>query len=134
MIPAKKVYFLLGLGIVISPLLSVIVGIYQSITFTLLFDLVVMGLMVIDCFNVRPHRVKISRQLLLRLSIGRDNLVILNVESGNVNSAIQIRDYYPTEFPVSTSHLTVNLPPNHTQEVKYTIRPNQRGEIGRAHV
>lgn len=130
MIPAKKVYFLLGLGIVISPLLSVIVGIYQSITFTLLFDLVVIGLMVIDCFNVRPHRVKISRQLPLRLSIGRDNLVILKVESGNVNSVIQIRDYYPTEFTLyNTPDMIANLPPNHTQEVNYTILPDQRGEF-----
>ncbi|NLQ04517.1 DUF58 domain-containing protein [Cylindrospermopsis raciborskii] len=129
MIPAKKVYFLLSLAIVISPILSMIVGIYRTITLTLLFDLVVMVLMVVDCFNIKKHRVKISRQLPLRLSIGRENLVILKVESGNVNSAIQIRDYYPTEFPVSTSNLIVNLPPNHTQEVKYTIRPNQRGEF-----
>ncbi|MFM7372615.1 MAG: DUF58 domain-containing protein, partial [Sphaerospermopsis kisseleviana] len=129
MIPSKKVYFLLGLAIAVSPILSMIVGIYQSIALTLLFDAVVLGLMVIDSLKVRKSRVKISRELPSRLSIGRDNPVVLKVESGNTNSIIQIRDYYPTEFTVSTSTLSVNLSANNTQEITYTVQPNQRGDF-----
>ncbi|QYX32729.1 DUF58 domain-containing protein [Sphaerospermopsis torques-reginae] len=132
MIPSKKVYFLLGLAIAVSPILSMIVGIYQSIALTLVFDAVVLGLMVIDSLKVRKSRVKISRELPSRLSIGRDNPVVLKLESGNTrntNSIIQIRDYYPTEFAVSTSTLSINLSANNTQEITYTVQPNQRGDF-----
>jgi uncharacterized protein (DUF58 family) len=129
MIPSQRVYFLLIAGMVIAPILSMIVGVSAIIIPTLLFDILILGLMVVDSWRVRKNRVKISRELPPRLSIGRDNPVVLKVESGNINSVVQIRDFYPTEFAVSTSTLNVNVAANNTEELTYTVTPNQRGEF-----
>jgi uncharacterized protein (DUF58 family) len=129
MIPSQKVYFLLIAGIFIAPIVSMILGVYPTFILVLLFDIVILSLTVVDGWRVRKNRVKISRELLPRLSIGRDNPVVLKVEAGNINSIVKIRDYYPTEFAVSTSTLNVNLPANNTQELTYTVQPNQRGEF-----
>lgn len=129
MIPSQKVYFLLIAGIFIAPIVSMMLGVYPTLILVLLFDIVVLSLTVIDGWRVRKNRVKISRELLPRLSIGRDNPVVLKVEGGNINSVVKIRDYYPNEFAVSTSTLNVNLSANNTQELTYTVQPNQRGEF-----
>lgn len=127
MIPSKRVYLLLLLGIAIAPLLAIISSVSQSIQVTLLFDGIVLGLMVIDSLLVR-HRVQIKRELPLRLSIGRDNPVTLAVSS-NTPAKLQICDFYPTQFVVSTPILSVSLPANSSQELTYTIHPNRRGEF-----
>lgn len=129
MIPSKKVYFLLILAIIICPLLSFIFGNLATITIILLFDIVILGLMVIDGLKIRKNCVKITRELPPRLSIGRDNPVVLKVNSGNTNAIIQIRDYYPTEFGVSTPTVSATLPANNSQELTYSVHPTQRGEF-----
>lgn len=48
MLPSKRVYFLLILGIAIAPTLAFFVSIPASIFLTLLFDVTVLGLMVVD--------------------------------------------------------------------------------------
>lgn len=129
MIPSQRVYFLLISGIFIAAILSMIVGVSQSIYLTLLFDAVLLGLTVIDGFRVRKYRAKINRELPSRLSIGRDNPIVLKIESANTNTLLEIRDYYPTDFAVSTDHLSLKLSPNNTQELTYTVQPKQRGEF-----
>ncbi|MDB9452403.1 DUF58 domain-containing protein [Dolichospermum circinale] len=129
MIPSKKVYFLLIAGIFISPILSMILGIYQTIIITCLFDLTVFTLMVIDGWAMKAKRVEITRELPSRLSIGRDNPVILKVQAGKIDAVIKIRDYYPQEFAVSTTTVTANINANQNQELTYTVYPNQRGEF-----
>jgi len=129
MIPSKKVYFLLIFGIFITPILSMIVGIYQTIIITCLFDFTVFTFMVIDAWGMKANRVEITRELPLRLSIGRDNPVILKVQAGKIDAVIKIRDYYPQEFAVSTTTVTANINANQNQELTYTVYPNQRGEF-----
>jgi uncharacterized protein (DUF58 family) len=129
MIPAKKVYFLLTAGIFIAPILSMIVGIFPTIIITCLFDLTVFILMVVDGWGMKANRVQITRELPSRLSIGRDNPVILKVQGGKIDTVIKIRDYYPAEFAVSTPTVTANINANQTQELTYTVYPNQRGEF-----
>jgi uncharacterized protein (DUF58 family) len=128
MIPSRRVYLLLLLGIALAPLLASVWSVPVSILDTLLFDGIVLGLMVLDGLRVRLHRVQTARALPPRLSIGRDNPVVLSIKSGNANAQLQIRDYYPTGFgaskPVSTS-----LPANSSQELTYTVHPTQRGEF-----
>jgi uncharacterized protein (DUF58 family) len=128
MIPANRVYFLLIAGIVISPILSLILGISTTIFLTLVFDAIILILMVVDGWRVRRHRVQITRELPLRLSIGRDNPVGLKIKSGNAHAKIQICDFYPTGFGVSVTQLNANLPPNSTEEITYSVHPTQRGE------
>ena len=129
MIPAIRVYFLLILGIAIAPVTAIFFDISTSITITLFFDAIVLILMVVDGLLVRRNRVEISRELLPRLSIGRDNLVVLRVKSANTNAIVQISDYYPSSFDVSTPILTTTVPSNSTQELDYTVHPTKRGEF-----
>jgi uncharacterized protein (DUF58 family) len=128
MIPARRVYILLLLGIAIAPLLATIWNVSQSILVILLFDSIVLGLMIIDSLLVRHHRVEVTRQLPPRLSIGRDNPVTLSVKSGK-KAKLQICDRYPTLFGVSTRALSTFLQSNSTQELTYTVHPKQRGEF-----
>ncbi|MCF2146388.1 DUF58 domain-containing protein [Desmonostoc muscorum LEGE 12446] len=129
MVPARRVYLLLALGIAIAFILSLFLGIRASIVITLLFDVLVLLLMVVDGSRVRRSRVQITRELPSRLSIGRDNQVVLKVTSQNTNAQIQIRDYYPTGFGVSAPARSATIPSNSTQELTYTVNPTQRGEF-----
>jgi uncharacterized protein (DUF58 family) len=136
MVPSRRVYLLLVLGIVISttgyayaPILSLFPTIRATIVITVLFDAIVLGLMIVDGLRVRRSRVQITRELPSRLSIGRDNPVVLKVMSQNTNAQIEIRDYYPTGFGVSTPALNAIVPSNSTEELTYTVHPTQRGEF-----
>jgi uncharacterized protein (DUF58 family) len=129
MVPANRVYLLLVIGIAIAPILAMVFGIPASIAIALLFDVLVLGLMVVDGLRLKRDRVQINRELPSRLSIGRDNPVVLKVTSANANAVIEIRDYYPTGFEVSVSSLRANIAANSTQELTYTVHPRQRGEF-----
>jgi uncharacterized protein (DUF58 family) len=127
MIPARRVYLLLLLGIAVAPLLATIWNVPRSIAVMLLFDAIILGVTIADSLTVRHHRVQVERSLPSRLSIGRDNPVVLTVRSGKKPAQIQICDYYPMQFAVSATTLTASLAPNSTTELTYTIHPNQRG-------
>ncbi len=129
MVPSKRVYILLISGIILAATLAIFLGISSSIAITLLLDVVVLGLMVVDGLRVRSHRVQISRELPPRLSIGQDNPVFLNVKSANTNAVVQISDYYPSEFQVSVPTLRADVASNTTQQLTYTVQPTQRGEF-----
>ncbi|BAY23517.1 hypothetical protein NIES2100_33090 [Calothrix sp. NIES-2100] len=129
MVATNRVYLLLVSGIAIAPICAMLFGIPASIAIALLFDVLVLGLMVVDGLRVRRARVQISREIPSRLSIGRDNSVVLKVTSENTNAVIQIRDDYPTGFGVSASELRANVACNTTQELTYTVHPTQRGEF-----
>jgi uncharacterized protein (DUF58 family) len=72
--------------------------------------------------------VEVTRHPLPRLSIGRDNPVVLAVRSPNQAAKIRLRDHYPLEFPVSPPTLEASLAPNSSQELTYTVHPDSRGE------
>lgn len=129
MIPARKVYLLLLLGIAIAPLVATISNVSLSIVVTLVFDGIVLGIAIADGIFVWRNRVEVSRQLPDRLSIGRDNPVTLSVKSGKKPAKVQISDYYPTQFAVSTPTLSLSLPANSSEDFTYTVHPNQRGEF-----
>jgi uncharacterized protein (DUF58 family) len=129
MIPSRRVYSLLLLGIAIAIILAIFFGVQVSIIATVLFDTVVLGLAIWDGQRVKANRVQVTRYPLQRLSIGRDNPVVLSVRSGNNVSKIRLRDYYPLEFEVSTPTLDALLEANSTQELTYTVHPDSRGEF-----
>jgi uncharacterized protein (DUF58 family) len=130
MVPAKRVYIFLSLGIAIAPILSILIGVPASIALTGLFDAIILGCMLVDGWRVKSDRLKISRQLPSRLSIGRDNPVTLTVQSAKTPATLQIRDSYPQDFGVSTTTITSNIPTHTSQELTYTVHPRQRGEFG----
>ena len=128
MIPSRLVYLLLLLGIAISIILAIIFDQRLSIIIILLFDSVVLALTFWDGWRVKGNGVKVTRGELQRLSIGRDNPVILSVQSGKQAAKIRLRDAYPLNFQVSTSPLEASLAPNSATELSYTVHPNHRGE------
>lgn len=128
MIPSQKVYLLLLLGIAIAPALAIALNNQLSLIGTLLYDVCILLLMIWDNLRVKNHRVEITRTPLGRLSIGRNNPVILSVQSGKQPATIQICDNYPVEFEASTPSLQTSLPANTTQELTYTVKPAHRGE------
>ncbi len=128
MVPTRRVYLLLVSGIAIAPIVAMFLNISSSIAIALLFDVIILALMIVDGKRSRRHRVEIKRDLPPRLSIGRDNPVVLTVKS-NTNAVILIRDYYPTGFGVSTSKIRAAVESDSTQELNYTVKPTQRGEF-----
>ena len=128
MIPSRLVYLLLLLGIDISIILAIIFDQRLSIIIILLFDSLVLALTFWDGWRVKGNGVKVTRGELQRLSIGRDNPVILSVQSGKQAAKIRLRDAYPLNFQVSTSPLEASLAPNSATELSYTVHPNHRGE------
>jgi uncharacterized protein (DUF58 family) len=136
MLPSRRVYFLLFLGTVAGLGVALIgTDIVNSqllrfaIALTLGFDGVVLLLAFLDGQWVKPVRVKVSRSLPSRLSIGRDNPVELTVQAGNSPAIVQIRDDYPQAFSASVSTLNLTLPiAQHTETLTYTVFPSERGE------
>lgn len=130
MVPSRRTYGLLLIGMAIAVMLaSVLPNASRSVIsmlFVLIFDGVVLALAVID--SLRVQRVKVKRQELARLSIGRDNLVSLTVEAGKQAAEIEIQDTYPIAFSVSTMPLAAKLEPQTSQELSYTVHPTHRGE------
>mgnify|MGYP001794233465 CR=1 FL=1 len=129
MIPSRRTYFLLILGIIIAPILTIFIGISTSITVILLFDAAILLLMLVDNWRLQNNRVEITREVPPRLSIGRDNPIQLTVKSQKSPAIVEICDYYPGGFGVSNSKLRAAIPANSTQELTYTVHPTQRGEF-----
>ncbi len=128
MIPSIRLYFLLAIAIPIALLLAMLVNQQTSIIATVLFDGLIIGLGIIDALRVKSHLVQVTRHPLHRLSIGRDNLIVLSVRSANQTAKIRISDSYPLEFDVSQALLEATVNPNTNEELTYTIRPQNRGE------
>lgn len=128
MIPSRLTYLLLLLGIAISVIIAIIFDLRVSIIITLLFDIIVLALVFCDSWRVKANAVKVTRSELQRLSIGRDNPVILSVQSQKQAAKIHLRDAYPLNFQVSESKLSASLAANSTEELTYTVHPNHRGE------
>jgi uncharacterized protein (DUF58 family) len=129
MLPSRRFYLLLMVGVAIAPVLAIFLGISVSLVVALLFDAIALGLMVVDGWQVRSHRVQISRQLPSRLSIGRDNVVVLSVTSGDASAILKICDYYPPAFGVSKPTLRAIVPSHSSLQLTYTVNPAQRGEF-----
>jgi uncharacterized protein (DUF58 family) len=131
MIPSRKTYGLLLLSGAIALCLAIVwreeTRLAASVALLLVLDALILGIAAWDNWQTRRQRVTVTRQPLQRLSIGRDNPVVLTVRSSQP-ATIQIRDYYPQAFDASTPLLQANLPAKHSQELTYTVHPRDRGE------
>lgn len=133
MIPARRTYGLLLLGIAIAPLIALLwpgsEPITASVVSLLLLDGTILALAWWDSWQVRPHRVQVTRQPLHRLSIRRDNLIELQIQAGAMPAQIQVRDRPPLDISVSASLLELELPAHGSDSLTYTARPTRRGEF-----
>jgi uncharacterized protein (DUF58 family) len=133
MIPTLRVYGLLALGGAIGALIAAFwpgdQRLILSVLALLLWNGLLLGLMIYDSLQARPHRVTITRAPLEKLSIGRDNPVTLTVTSQAQPATVAIRDSYPlAHFTVSTPDLQASLAANSSQILTYTAKPSRRGE------
>lgn len=129
MIPARRTYGLLVVGMVVAAIVATVwddrTRVAAWLITLLIWDGLMLGLAIWD--SRRVSRVRVDRSALSKLSIGRDNVVSLSVEAGQA-AEVQIYDAYPIEFGVSQMPLTATLPSNSTQELIYTVHPTHRGE------
>ena len=134
MIPAARTYFLLLLGLLLGAGVANFGSINNGLLFISLFDCLIISLAIIDRLKNKPDRIHISRRSLGKLSIGRDNPVILVITTGQKPAKICIYDHYPREFTTQTNYqaklpLELNLPSQTEQEITYTVHPQKRGEF-----
>ena len=132
MIPTLRTYFLLTLvGLLATTIAALWRGEHAvggAIALMLLLDLGLLVTALVDAWAGRNGRATVDRSPLSRLSIGRDNAVMLKVQAGERSTDIQIRDAYPLEhFTVSTEQLTTNLAPHESKTLSYTVKPTIRG-------
>ena len=132
MIPTLRTYILL---ILVGLLATTIAALWRgeqavggAIGLMLLLDLGILVTALVDAWAGRNGRATVERSPLSRLSIGRDNIVTLEVQAGNRSTDLQIRDAYPLEhFTVSTEQLTTSLAPHESKTLSYTVKPTIRG-------
>ena len=122
-----RCYFLLLIGFPLAFVLAIIIDNQISILITIIYDLVILLIALVDGIGVNKNKVEITRKPLSRLSVGRDNIVSLQVTSQQA-ATIEIKDDYPQQFPVSTSTISATLSAKTTEELTYTIHPVSRGE------
>ncbi len=140
MVPAQRTYGLLLVGMAIFTAQAIVFPSTHQILITvfglLLFDGIVLILMVLDGWLSRRDRVEVSRHSLQRLSIGRDNPVILSVTTQrNKATILRIRDTCPDQdFQISPELLICELNEQGTQDFTYQAKPFQRGEYEWGHI
>jgi uncharacterized protein (DUF58 family) len=129
MIPAFRFYYLLILLTIIALLLATFFDLEFSVGITVISDLILLGIAVWDGNKVKQYPVKITRQPLFKLSIGRENPIVLSVKIESKAVQLQIKDYYPVNFLVSSESFKLNLNANSQQDLIYTVTPLRRGEF-----
>lgn len=129
MIPAQRFYYLLCLGMAIALFLGTFTTLQFSLSVTIAYNVTLLIVAIIDVNRVKQNPVKVSRNHLFKLSIGRDNPIVLAVKSGKKTAQLMIKDDYPQEFSVSTETFHFNMEANTSQDLIYTVKPNQRGEF-----
>ncbi len=134
MIPSLRLYGLLLAGVAIAAGVAAVweveTRLLASVGAVVLFDLIILALGFWDSRQAKTRRVEVTRYPLQRLSIKRDNPVVLSVRSGAYPAMVQIRDGYPVQFAVSEIDLQLAIAPQSQEDLTYTIHPTQRGEFG----
>ncbi len=124
-----RAYGLLLMGIPLAFGLDVTGGHWVSISGILAWDISVLGAIVYDRQRSRPRRIKVTRDPLSRLSVGRENKVHLHIQAGSQPVQLTIRDAYPESFQSATLVLSATLEPDQQRELTYTVVPSQRGSF-----
>ncbi len=137
MVPAKRLYQLLLIGTVGGLAIALLggnptqpAGLGRAIALTLAYDAGVLALALVDAARVRSHRIRVVRQTLSKLSIGRENPITLTItatEQATTSAQFQLRDAAPAEFATTPLQLTGAIAPSSSAELTYTVRPSRRG-------
>ncbi|MEO1133924.1 MAG: DUF58 domain-containing protein [Cyanobacteria bacterium J06639_1] len=82
-----------------------------------------------DARRSRPDRPTLHRQELERLSVGRENRIVLEIDGGDRGAIADIYDDRPHGFEGSTLPLRTSIRPHERQQLAYTVTPSSRGEF-----
>jgi uncharacterized protein (DUF58 family) len=128
MIPTLRVYGLLGAGLAIALVLSLLGLPLLGLAIGLLgFDAIVLAVAFWD--SRRVERAIVEQLPIARLSIGRDNPIAIQVRSGLQPAELQLRAGHPEDFMASLPLLQTRLPSHSSQELSYSVNPPRRGEF-----
>lgn len=127
MIPTPRLLLLLLLGALpmagasLTPVLSWIAVAYLFAVIALVATDVVL--------TTRPDQIEVERIHDNRLSLGAANLVTLLLANRTPHTVrLRVRDEYPHQFPSDAVFLEGELPPYDICELRYHVRPLQRGD------
>lgn len=131
MIPARRTYGLLllcgAIGVLLASVWDGETRLVAVFLFMGLLDAIVLGVMIWDGSRARARRAEVTRQPLQRLSIGRDNPIVVTVVPSEA-ATIQIRDNAPVDFGIPPAPLQTNPNSPAVQELTYSVHPTRRGE------
>lgn len=157
-VPARRTYWLLGLGAIAALGVDAVVARPPAIAVGLGWDGVVLLLMMVDSWRARSQRVVVRREAIGRLSVGRANPVTLHIQGLDRAPQLQIQDAYPQDFAADPSRLiwvraagwgqasgaqgfagsdpspeltepATAIPTDGERAIAYHITPNRRGEV-----
>ena len=128
MIPSKRCYILLAAGGVSAAVLDLVFNRQVSFNFLWIYNCTLLVATIVDASLVKNNAIKVEREEIPKLSVGRDNSIKLKITSDKNQAIAEIRDAYPTEFTVDKNTLAINLSPNSVSEQTYIIYPDRRGE------
>ncbi|WP_299407015.1 DUF58 domain-containing protein [Acaryochloris sp. IP29b_bin.148] len=134
LLPTSRLYWVLGLGLLIPLGLAWIPGegIELGWAVMLLFDIVVLTVAWVDYLRSQRWDIQVTRQCDSRLSIGRDNPIHLTVTVGSGpgkarQARLKLRDSYPQDFQADQDLLILKIAPHTETDVTYHVFPPQRG-------
>ncbi len=127
MIPTRRLLFLLLLG----ALLIAGISLAQPLLWlALVYFFALVVLVATDLFlTPRPDQIEVERINDTKLSLGAQNLItVLLANRSDRTLHFTLRDEYPHQFPSDATFLSGTLLPYDICEVRYHVRPLQRGD------
>jgi uncharacterized protein (DUF58 family) len=136
-IPSARTLWLLTGGGLFSTFIAILIPqpqgvvIATALTFGWYFTILILAW--IDAGQSKVDRVIVSREQLGKLSIGRDNSVMLSIAAPpNLDRSrqfrYQIRDGIPQDLPATPELISGIITPDNNQSIAYTVHPYSRGE------
>ncbi|BAZ46844.1 hypothetical protein NIES4102_38850 [Chondrocystis sp. NIES-4102] len=127
MIPSRRSYVLLSVGGLCAAILDILIDRQVSLGFLRIYNFLLLVATIVDASRVKSSALKIKREKIDRLSVGRDNQIKLKIKSGKQSAIALVRDHFP-QFTVDQHTLKIDIPANQTQYITYIIHPDSRGE------
>lgn len=130
MVLTARFYWFLALGSALAFAFAVVESLDVALAIVLSYDLLLLGAALGDSYRTRSRQVQVSRTLEPRLSIGRDNPIVLTLSAPSTAATIQIQDQHPTaHLTVSGLPIAAHLPAHTRQTYTYTVHPTRRGVL-----
>jgi uncharacterized protein (DUF58 family) len=136
LVPTNRLYGLLLLGLLISLLASLLptYGLALGWGLLLVYDLLLLAIALVDFVCSKAWQLQIKRECEPRLSIGRDNLIRLQITvpagpKGAKSAQLKLREFLPQDWRLDRSDLEGMIKPQTSLELTYHVFPPRRGKF-----